>query len=54
MASTPVNLKLEPRSEIGRHLQALRRQGRLPAVVYGHKVDSVSVTVDGREFIKAF
>jgi large subunit ribosomal protein L25 len=47
-------LRLEPRSENGRHLQALRRSGRLPGVVYGHKVDAVSVTVDGREFLKAF
>lgn len=35
-------------------MQALRRQGRLPAVVYGHNVDPVTVMVDGREFIKAF
>jgi large subunit ribosomal protein L25 len=47
-------LKLEPRADRGRHLQALRRQGRLPAVVYGHNVDAVTVVVDGREFIKAF
>jgi len=26
----------------------------LPAVVYGHNVDSVTVIVDGREFVKAF
>ena len=32
----------------------LRRQGRLPAVIYGHNVDSVAVQVDGREFVKAF
>jgi len=47
-------LKLEIRSDRGRHLQALRRQGRLPGVVYGHNVDPVTVMVDGREFIKAF
>jgi large subunit ribosomal protein L25 len=54
MAPTPVNLTLEPRTESGRRLKALRRQGRLPAVVYGHKVDAVSVMVDGREFARAF
>jgi large subunit ribosomal protein L25 len=32
----------------------LRRQGRLPAVVYGHNVDAVTVLVDGREFVKAY
>ncbi|MDQ6713149.1 MAG: 50S ribosomal protein L25 [Candidatus Dormibacteraeota bacterium] len=47
-------MKLEPRADRGRHLQSLRREGRLPAVVYGHNVDAVTVVVDGREFIKAF
>jgi len=32
----------------------MRKQGRLPAVVYGHNVDSVMVVVDGREFVRAF
>jgi large subunit ribosomal protein L25 len=49
-----VTLKLEPRADRGRHLRTLRRQGRLPAVVYGHNVDAVTVVVDGREFVKAF
>ncbi|HEY8677143.1 MAG TPA: 50S ribosomal protein L25 [Candidatus Dormibacteraeota bacterium] len=52
--NTPVSLKLEPRAGIGEHLRALRRQGRLPAVVYGHNVDAVTVVVDGRDFLKAF
>jgi large subunit ribosomal protein L25 len=45
---------LEPRGDHGRHLQALRRQGRLPGIVYGHNVDPVTVMVDGREFVRAF
>jgi large subunit ribosomal protein L25 len=49
-----VTLKLEPRADRGRHLQVLRREGRLPGVVYGHNVDAVTVLVDGREFVKAF
>ncbi|TME55437.1 MAG: 50S ribosomal protein L25 [Chloroflexi bacterium] len=53
-ATTPVTLKLEPRTDRGRHLKTLRRQGRLPGVVYGHNVDAVTVMVDGREFVKAF
>ena len=52
--NTPVSLKLEPRTEIGEHLRALRRKGRLPGVVYGHNIDAVTVAVDGREFAKAF
>ena len=49
-----MTLKLEPRADRGRHLQALRRQGRLPAVIYGHNVDPVTVIVEGREFVRAF
>jgi large subunit ribosomal protein L25 len=50
----PVTLKLEPREDRGKHTRALRRDGRLPGVVYGHNVDAVTVVVDGREFVKAF
>ncbi|HET9849068.1 MAG TPA: 50S ribosomal protein L25 [Candidatus Dormibacteraeota bacterium] len=52
--TTPVSLKLEPRSDQGRHLPSLRRQGRLPGVIYGHNVDPVTVIVDGRDFVRAF
>lgn len=47
-------MKLEPRPDRGRHLRALRRAGRLPAIVYGHNVDALTVLVDGRDFVKAF
>src|SRR5438046_10150156 len=50
----PVTLQLEPREDRGKHTRTLRRQGRLPGVVYGHNVDAVTVAVDGREFVKAF
>jgi len=52
--ATPVSLKLEPRADHGRHLQALRREGRLPGIIYGHNVDPVTVLVDGRDFVRAF
>ena len=52
--ATPVTLRLEPRADRGRGLRELRRHGRLPAIVYGHNVDPVTVAVDGREFVKAF
>ena len=52
--NTPVSLKLETRAGIGEHLRALRRQGRLPGVVYGHNVDAVTVAVDAREFLRAY
>jgi large subunit ribosomal protein L25 len=52
-STTPAKLSLDPRPTDGQSLKALRRQGRLPAVVYGRRVDSLSVAVDGREFVKA-
>src|SRR2546428_8600226 len=52
--TTPVTLKLEPGTDRGRHLQALRGRGGLPGVVSGNNVDAVTVVVDGRDFIKAF
>jgi len=54
VTTTPIVLKLDGRDDRGRRLQALRRQGRLPAVIYGRKVDAVAVSVDGREFLRAF
>ncbi len=53
-AGAPVVLRLEPRPDGGMSLGALRRQGRLPGVIYGHDVDAVSVLVEGREFVRAF
>src|SRR3954471_15346785 len=38
------------RTVIGKKVAHLRREGRLPAVVYGHGVDSESVSVDAHEF----
>jgi large subunit ribosomal protein L25 len=51
--SVPVRLKLEPRDGSDQ-ARALRREGRLPAIVYGHAVDSVPVAVDGRDFLRAY
>jgi large subunit ribosomal protein L25 len=38
------------RTVTGKKVAHLRREGRLPAVVYGHGVDSESLTVDAHEF----
>jgi len=41
-----VVLEAERRQITGKQVRALRRQGRLPAVIYGHKVEPVPVTLD--------
>jgi large subunit ribosomal protein L25 len=44
-----VVLKATPRTLTGRHVRALRRSGQLPAVIYGHNVDPIIISLDGRE-----
>jgi large subunit ribosomal protein L25 len=43
-------LVAEERQVTGKAVSKLRRQGRLPAVVYGHGVPSANVTLDAHEF----
>jgi large subunit ribosomal protein L25 len=45
-------LNAEPRTLIGKQVKQLRRQGKLPAVIYGNKVDSKAVTLDLRDATK--
>ncbi|MBD8497504.1 50S ribosomal protein L25 [Paenibacillus arenosi] len=50
--STSFQLKAESRKvEGGSTSKRLRKQGRLPAVVYGQGIDSISLSVDAREII---
>ncbi len=44
------SLAAEPREIRGKHVAHLRRDGKLPAVVFGHGLDSESVTVDAHDF----
>ena len=41
-------LPATPRTEHGRHAVLLRRQGRVPAVLYGHNVRPQALSVDAR------
>ncbi len=43
-------LTAEPREITGKASRKVRRQGLIPGVVYGHKVDSISVQVPKKEF----
>jgi large subunit ribosomal protein L25 len=44
-----ISLNARPRTETGRHVQALRREGDVPAVLYGHKVTSMALAIDAKE-----
>lgn len=50
-----IELKVESRTKRGRRAVArMRHEGQLPAVVYGHGVDSTSVQADYQEIAKAY
>jgi large subunit ribosomal protein L25 len=49
MADRPA-LAAERRTVTGKAVARLRKQGRLPAVVFGHGTDSETVTVDAHDF----
>ncbi len=50
MPPTPATLTAMRRETLGKEVAKLRAQGRLPAVVFGHGVDSVPVSLDAHEF----
>ena len=50
MSTARATLAAEHRDITGKRVATLRRAGRLPAVVYGHGVESDSISVDAHEF----
>jgi large subunit ribosomal protein L25 len=50
MTSTRPTLAATHRELTGKAVAQLRRDGRLPAVVFGHGLDSLPVTVDAHDF----
>ena len=42
-------MKATRREVIGKQVKALRREGKLPAVIYGHGVEPTAITLDARE-----
>ena len=44
-----VIIQAEKRDVIGKKVKALRREGKLPAVIYGYGIDPVSIVLDERE-----
>lgn len=49
-----IKLNVQKRTESGKKLVKLRADGKLPAVVYGAKESSTPLTLDRREFEKAY
>ncbi|HEV1996990.1 MAG TPA: 50S ribosomal protein L25 [Candidatus Dormibacteraeota bacterium] len=47
-------LSIQPRTELRKRSRLVRRAGSIPAVIYGHRVDPVSVSVPRREFERQF
>jgi large subunit ribosomal protein L25 len=45
-----VTIQAAPRTVLGKKVASLRRQGRLPANVYGRGIASQAVDIDAREF----
>lgn len=53
--STPLVLMAEPRTALGKKNGALRREGKVPGVVYGPGYEStIQVQVEQREFMKFY
>ncbi|MFL5668153.1 MAG: 50S ribosomal protein L25 [Chloroflexota bacterium] len=50
MATARATLAAEHRELTGKKVSRLRHAGRLPAVVYGHGIDSSSVSIDAHDF----
>ena len=48
-----VVLKANRRTVIGKQVKAIRREGKLPAVIYGHDIDPVSIVMDLRDTSKS-
>jgi large subunit ribosomal protein L25 len=50
VSSAPTVLNAVSRPETGKAAAKLRRTGKLPAVVFGHGVDSIPISLDAHEF----
>ncbi len=42
-------LKADRRTVIGKQVKAIRREGKLPGVIYGHNLDPISIVMDLRD-----
>jgi ribosomal protein L25 (general stress protein Ctc) len=50
-----MKLKVEVRDIKGKDVKKLRREGQIPAIVYGKRMDNpISITCDKNEFVKLY
>lgn len=49
-----IKLNAKIRKETGKKTSAIKKAGKIPAVVYGHKIKNVLLEVDYQEFSKVF
>src|SRR2546430_6598595 len=49
-----MQLKASPRQPLGKRSRRLIREGKLPAILYGHSVEPTPITLDRLEFQKVF
>lgn len=42
-------LQADKREAIGKKVKGLRREGKLPAIIYGHGIDPISISMDYRQ-----
>jgi large subunit ribosomal protein L25 len=48
-----LSLQAEPRQATGsKAAAAVRRQGRIPAIVYGHKQEPIAISLDAHDFVE--
>lgn len=47
-----ITITARPRTVRGKKVRQLRREGRLPANIYGRGVESTAIDVDAREFLR--
>ncbi|KKK83960.1 hypothetical protein LCGC14_2788160, partial [marine sediment metagenome] len=48
---TKVELKVSPREVLGKKVKALRREGVIPANVYGHALESVAIQISKDDLV---
>src|SRR2546430_16357495 len=51
---TAMQLKASPRQPLGKRSRRMLREGKLPAILYGHNTEATPITLDRLEFQKAF